>query len=295
MKAGEEGSTLARRTARARRGEISGEHRSDTPRGPSVPWMAPSEIGLAPCEAYSPTYLAQALPDTIRLLRKRGAWEMNDHEDIAAQGERVRKILSLVKCLLTAKKVKSDSEPSEVVPDVFLGSIGAAHNREVLQRLNITHVLTVAGGFEPKFPSEFTYECVDVKDVPEERLCVHFDRCLKFIAKCLLDGGRVLVHCFAGKSRSATICAAYVMATEGWTLDEALKAIGDARPAAAPNHGFMTQLASFERELVKARTEGRLLGRVQLDARRAASSEEGGGSPMGGSDGRLGPIDASID
>ena len=122
-----------------------------------------------------------------------------------------------------------------------------------------------------------------MKDVPEERLCVHFDRCLKFIAKCLLDGGRVLVHCFAGKSRSATICAAYVMATEGWTLDEALKAIGDARPAAAPNHGFMTQLASFERELVKARTEGRLLGRVQLDARRAASSEEGGGSPMGGS------------
>lgn len=288
MKAGEEGSTLARRTARARGGEISGEHRSDTPRGPSVPWMAPSEIGLAPCEAYSPTYLAQALPDTIRLLRKRGAWEMNDHEDIAAQGERVRKILSLVKCLLTAKKVKSDSEPSEVVPDVFLGSIGAAHNREVLQRLNITHVLTVAGGFEPKFPSEFTYECVDVKDVPEERLCVHFDRCLKFIAKCLLDGGRVLVHCFAGKSRSATICAAYVMATEGWTLDEALKAIGDARPAAAPNHGFMTQLASFERELVKARTEGRLLGRVQLDARRAASSEEGGGSPMGGSDGEVG-------
>lgn len=288
MKAGEEGSTLTRRTARARGGEISGEHRSDTPRGPSVPWMAPSEIGLAPCEAYSPTYLAQALPDTIRLLRKRGAWEMNDHEDIAAQGERVRKILSLVKCLLTAKKVKSDSEPSEVVPDVFLGSIGAAHNREVLQRLNITHVLTVAGGFEPKFPSEFTYECVDVKDVPEERLCVHFDRCLKFIAKCLLDGGRVLVHCFAGKSRSATICAAYVMATEGWTLEQALKAIGDARPAAAPNHGFMTQLASFERELVKARTEGRLLGRVQLDARRAASSEEGGGSPMGGSDGEVG-------
>jgi len=103
VKAGEEGSTLARRTARARGGEISGEHRSDTPRGPSVPWMAPSEIGLAPCEAYSPTYLAQALPDTIRLLRKRGAWEMNDHEDIAAQGERVRKILSLVKCLLTGE------------------------------------------------------------------------------------------------------------------------------------------------------------------------------------------------
>mmetsp|Transcript_492 Transcript_492/g.1834 ORF Transcript_492/g.1834 Transcript_492/m.1834 type:complete len:256 (-) Transcript_492:184-951(-) len=238
--------------------------------------MASAEVGLAPsgCESYSPTYLAQALPDTLRLLRKRGAWEMSDHNEIAGQGERVRKILSLVKCLLTAKKVKSDSEPSEVVPDVFLGSIGAAHNREVLERLGITHILTVAGGFEPKFPQSYVYECVDVKDVPEERLCVHFDRCLKFIAKCLLDGGRVLVHCFAGKSRSATVCAAYIMATEGLSLEETLRAIGDARPAAAPNHGFMAQLASFERELTRARTEGRLLGRVQLDARRAASGLE---------------------
>lgn len=144
----------------------------------------------------------------------------------------------------------------------------------MLERLGITHILTVAGGFEPKFPELFVYECVDVKDVPEERLCVHFDRCLKFIAKCLLDGGRVLVHCFAGKSRSATVCAAYVMATEGLSLEETLNAIGRKRPAASPNHGFMAQLASFERELNRARTEGRLLGRVQLDARRAASCEE---------------------
>mmetsp|Transcript_14411 Transcript_14411/g.56876 ORF Transcript_14411/g.56876 Transcript_14411/m.56876 type:complete len:83 (+) Transcript_14411:1244-1492(+) len=64
------------------------------------------------------------------------------------------------------------------------------------------------------------------------------------------------------------------MATEGLSLEETLRAIGNARPAAAPNHGFMAQLASFERELTRARTEGRLLGRVQLDARRAASGLE---------------------
>ena len=68
--------------------------------------MASAEVGLAPsgCESYSPTYLAQALPDTLRLLRKRGAWEMSDHNEIAGQGERVRKILNLVKCLLTGER-----------------------------------------------------------------------------------------------------------------------------------------------------------------------------------------------
>ena len=68
--------------------------------------MASAEVGLAPsgCESYSPTYLAQALPDTLRLLRKRGAWKMSDHNEIAGQGERVRKILNLVKCLLTGER-----------------------------------------------------------------------------------------------------------------------------------------------------------------------------------------------
>ena len=53
---------------------------------------------------------------------------------------------------------------------LLLGSIGAAHHREGLHRCGITHVLTVAGGFPPRFPGEFTYCNVDVKDVPEVRL-----------------------------------------------------------------------------------------------------------------------------
>lgn len=76
--------------------------------------MASAEVvGLAPsgCESYSPTYLAQALPDTLRLLRKRGAWEMSDHNEIAGQGERVRKILNLVKCLLTGERPRLASSP----------------------------------------------------------------------------------------------------------------------------------------------------------------------------------------
>jgi len=178
----------------------------------------------------------------------------------------------LVKVLLVAKKVKEDCEPSEVLPGVFLGSVGAAHNKEGLRRCGVTHVLTVAASLAPKHPADFTYCLVDVADRPEEPINHHFERCLKFIAQALLDGGKVLVHCFAGKSRSATICAAYAMATEGTGLRETMARIQHARPIAGPNEGFMNQLRDFEQELVQARQKGRLLGRVQLNAAAATSA-----------------------
>jgi hypothetical protein len=165
-----------------------------------------------------------------------------------------------------AKKIKEDSVPAEVVPGVFLGSVGAAHDRDALDACGITHVLTVAGGFPPKFPDVYEYLVIDVADVSSENLDAHFEKCLKFIARALLDGGRVLVHCFAGRSRSSTVVAAYVMATEGLSLEETMALIKNARPCAMPNAGFAKQLAAFERRLSAARSEGRLLGRVQLDA-----------------------------
>ena len=149
---------------------------------------------------------------------------------------------------------------------MFLGSVGAAHDRGALDSFGITHVMTVAGGFPPKFPDAYEYLVIDVADVASEDLDAHFEKCLRFIARALLDGGRVLVHCFAGRSRSSTVVAAYVMVTEGLSLAETMKLIKDARPCAAPNAGFERQLRSFERRLSDARAEGRLLGRKQLDA-----------------------------
>ena len=159
-----------------------------------------------------------------------------------------------------------------MLPGVYLGSIGAAHNKASLEAAGITHVLTVAGGLAPRFPDEYTYCLVDVADSPSEPLHRHFDRCLKFIARALLDGGRVLVHCFAGKSRSSTVVAAYAMATEGTSLKDTMDLITAVRPVASPNEGFMRQLRDFEVELGEARRNGRLLGRIQVNAANARNA-----------------------
>ncbi len=64
------------------------------------------------------------------------------------------------------------------------------------------------------------------------------------------SGGRVLVHCQAGISRSATICLAYLMHTRRVRLDEAFDFVKQRRQVISPNLSFMGQLLQFETDVL---------------------------------------------
>jgi len=61
--------------------------------------------------------------------------------------------------------------------------------------------------------------------------------------------GKVLVHCQAGISRSATICIAYLMFDKNITADEAFDFLKAKRSVVSPNLSFMRQLMEFEVQL----------------------------------------------
>ena len=63
-------------------------------------------------------------------------------------------------------------------------------------------------------------------------------------------GGRVLVHCQAGISRSATICLAYLMHAQRVRLDEAFDFVKRRRQVISPNLAFMGQLLQFETDVL---------------------------------------------
>lgn len=63
------------------------------------------------------------------------------------------------------------------------------------------------------------------------------------------SGGRVLVHCHAGVSRSATVCMAYVMKTLDFDLRSAYDYVKTKRHCVSPNLHFMGQLLEFEKRL----------------------------------------------
>lgn len=66
--------------------------------------------------------------------------------------------------------------------------------------------------------------------------------------------GAVLVHCRAGVSRSAAVCAAYLMATLGMRASDALEHLKSVRPRVKVRDGFLSQLQQWEVMLATAPT-----------------------------------------
>ena len=89
-----------------------------------------------------------------------------------------------------------------------MGSVGAAYTRNSLKMRRITHILTVCDCLPPKFPGEFTYKVVEVMDDPAVKLSAYFQETNTFIHNAISEGGSVLVHCFAGVSRSSSVVIA---------------------------------------------------------------------------------------
>jgi dual specificity MAP kinase phosphatase len=61
----------------------------------------------------------------------------------------------------------------------------------------------------------------------------------------MASGGKVLIHCYAGVSRSATITIAYLMQELGMPYSEAMKYVKSKRYFINPNDGFRRQLLAF--------------------------------------------------
>ncbi|KAJ5812214.1 hypothetical protein N7474_008515 [Penicillium riverlandense] len=133
--------------------------------------------------------------------------------------------------------------------NLYIGGIFCLKNKAAMARENITHVLSVLrlNTAEETTFAPYRHHFIDVDDVDDENLLEHFPTAIKFIQAGLDTGGGVLVHCAMGKSRSATICLAYLLHQQPGTLtpQSALAQLRECRPLCEPNDGFMEQLVLY--------------------------------------------------
>lgn len=151
-----------------------------------------------------------------------------------------------------------DVDCDEVYPGIYIGDVAAAKNKSFLRMMGITHVLNAAEGcrygqvdtghsYYRDMPS-IRYMGFSMIDAPTTDISRYFYDAAKFIDSAISSGGKILVHCLVGMSRSATCVLAYLMICRKMSDSEAIRKVRMRREI-RPNEGFLQQLADLDMEL----------------------------------------------
>ena len=147
------------------------------------------------------------------------------------------------------KYIDDTFEASEILNNLWLGAVSSSCNREMLHENGIETVVSAILGSSAAYPFDFNYERSKLRDVEDEDIKSEFYRLLPIIHTELLNNKGVLVHCIFGKSRSASIVAAYLIKYKKMTTEEALRFIKSKRAQVSPNQSYIRQLKEFEEEI----------------------------------------------
>lgn len=136
----------------------------------------------------------------------------------------------------------------QIEPGLWLGNVTAAADLPTLEKLAIRSILTIDSCPLPAHVTEnpgLRVKYIQASDVPREDLIKHFEDTNKFIRDSLAEERNILVHCYFGVSRSATIVIAYIMDKYRIGYEAALHRVKSRRRFVLPNPGFVTQLKLF--------------------------------------------------
>ena len=120
---------------------------------------------------------------------------------------------------------------------------------EELRRMNIKYILNCA--IECKnntLPKDIKELHLKIRDNVNFDIIPFFKQSNEFINQVRSVGGKILIHCKLGISRSAAIVIAYLIKYYGFNFNSALKFIKKQRDRINPNAGFIELLKQYEKK-----------------------------------------------
>jgi hypothetical protein len=172
-----------------------------------------------------------------------------------------------------------------VIPGaLFVGGNGDIHDSpQAVIALGVSAFLCVAADLgRPAYVSQADLDCgavafrhMPLADNGGTRFADHLPEAFAFIDAARAEGRAVAVYCQAGKSRSVSVVAAYLMREEEIDFGAAMERIRRTRTVADPNIHFCMQLQELTTEL----HHGSLAAAVAVSpSSRAATPQLGGGA-----------------
>lgn len=151
--------------------------------------------------------------------------------------------------------------PTNIIDNIYLGNGYNASNYSVIRDYNIKYIVNVT----KEIPNYYEYNIIsnnnctistynlDIKyftipiyDNAENHILEHIDKVLEFIEEAQSNNdGNILIHCYMGSSRSASITLAYLMYKYNFTLNKGLKYLKKKRDIVNINTNFIIDIKKY--------------------------------------------------
>lgn len=141
----------------------------------------------------------------------------------------------------------------EVMPGLWLGNIKIAQNLSFFETNDIHCVINCSKDL-PFYCNKCENIRISVNDdlkISEiNKLYEYFDKAADFINSRLLDNKNILVHCYAGKQRSASIIVVYLMKYCDLSLKNSIIVLKSKREIVfTPTINFRKSLLKYEKKI----------------------------------------------
>jgi hypothetical protein len=159
---------------------------------------------------------------------------------------------------------------SQITPSIYLSGYRGANNLKELNKRNIKYVINCTNTLPNYFENDIS-ECgcvntstesqstpannivylrLPIDDTYDQSIEKFFDTTYNLIEKSIKEKKSILVHCYAGMSRSSTILIAYFMRKNKMTFKEAFEFVKSKRSIVEPNPDFRKSLLAFEKRIM---------------------------------------------
>lgn len=141
-------------------------------------------------------------------------------------------------------------DPTYIIHNIYIGNSANARNFYKLKDMNIGLIVNCTVEIPSYFKKDFKYINVNITDTNDVNIYPYLDKTVDKIHTFLNNNKKnsnILVHCFAGASRSVSIVIAYLIKYHNHSFDTALTLCKNKRYIVNVNIDFCYQLIKYEK------------------------------------------------